>query len=62
MNAIVFLISVALLATIISFFSGSISMAIGGKYDDSHSEGFMESSLIFQGLTLLLIIIAVFVW
>jgi len=62
MNAIIFLISIALLATLISFFSGSISMAIGGKYDDSHSEGFMESTLIIQALTLLLIIIAVFVW
>ena len=62
MNAMIFLISLALLATIVSLFAGNISMAIGGKYDESHSEGFMESRLVFHVLTIILIIIAALVW
>lgn len=62
MNMMIALITIALIATIVSFFAGNISMAVGGKYDESHSEGFMNSRLIFQGITLLLIIIATLVW
>ena len=62
MNMMIALILIALIATIVSLFAGNISMALGGKYDASHSEGFMQSRLIFQGITLFLIIIAALVW
>lgn len=62
MNAMIILISIAFLATIFSFIAGNISMAVGGNYDDAHSEDLMDANLVLYGLTILLIVLAVVVW
>lgn len=62
MNAIMFFVILAFLATIIMLLAGGVSMAKGGKYDFEHSEELMSGRLLLHALTLLLMAIAVFAW
>ncbi len=57
LNLIVLL---ALLATISALAFGLVSMARGGTYDVEHSERFMSARVLFQGIAVLLIVIALF--
>ena len=52
------LIMVAAVATIIVLFTGIGSMAHGGPYDDLHGEHLMFARVALQGLTVLLILLA----
>jgi Hypoxia induced protein conserved region len=54
------LIILALIATLISLGWGIGSMAHGGSFDARHSSQFMNARVIFQGLTVVLLIIAFF--
>ena len=58
MNTLTILIILALVATIISLLLGVGSMAHGGSSDEKHSGQFMNARVIFQGIALLLMIIA----
>ncbi len=62
MNAIMFFVILAFLATIVMLFAGGVSMARGGKYDFEHAEELMSGRLLLHALTLALIAIAVFAW
>jgi len=62
MNAIMFFIIVAFLATIAMLMAGGISMIRGGKFDITHANEFMQGRVLFHAITLGLIIIAIFIW
>lgn len=62
MNAIVFFIVIAFLATFIMLMVGGVSMVRGGKFDLSHANEFMQGRLLLHAVTLGLIIIAIFAW
>ncbi|MDH5392937.1 MAG: twin transmembrane helix small protein [Gammaproteobacteria bacterium] len=51
----------AMLATVIALGMGVVSMAHGGEFDKKHSEQFMFARISLQGLTLVLLLIAVIV-
>ena len=55
------LIVLAALATAISLFLGINSMAHGGESDIRHSRQLMIARVAFQGVTLLLLLIALFI-
>jgi len=61
MNTLTILIVLALIATIVSLFLGVGSMGYGGSYDEKHGGQFMNARLIFQGIALLLMIVALVV-
>lgn len=54
------LIILALIATLVSLGWGIGSMAHGGSFDTRHSTQFMNARVIFQGLTVVLLVIAFF--
>lgn len=58
MTVLTLLIGLALVATIISLAWGVGSMAAGGQYDDKHYTQFMTARVGFQGLAIVLLIIA----
>jgi nitrogen fixation-related uncharacterized protein len=58
MNILFLLIALALVATIISLVWGVGSMAAGGQFDDKHYTQFMTARVAFQGITIVLLIIA----
>ena len=62
MNAIVFFIIVAFLATFIMLMVGGVSMVRGGQFDLSHANDFMQGRLLLHAVTLGLIIIAILAW
>ena len=55
------LIIAAALATVIALGTGILSMSHGGKFDTEHSEQIMFARIGLQGLTLVLLLIAVIV-
>lgn len=55
------LILAALLATVAALAGGIVSMAHGGEYDRRHSYQFMFARVGFQGLALVLLVIALLV-
>ncbi|MDH5573066.1 MAG: HIG1 domain-containing protein [Gammaproteobacteria bacterium] len=62
MNAILFFIILAFVATIGMLMAGGLSMLKGGIFDMQHSEEFMEGRLLMHAITLGLIVIAIFAW
>ncbi len=60
MTLLTILIFLALAATVLSLALGIGSMERGGEYDRQHSTRFMAMRVGFQGLTLLLLVIALF--
>ena len=60
MSLFTFLVVVALLATIASLVWGMLSMVRGGEYDENHSAKLMNTRIIFQGLALIVILVALF--
>ncbi len=58
MNLMTSLVILALLATIASFVWGITSMAHGGDYDEGHSAKLMNGRVIFQGIAILLMLVA----
>ena len=62
MSPIAFLIILGVLATIAAMIGGGISMARGGTYDEQHGFQWMEARVIFQAITLLLLLIAALTW
>jgi Hypoxia induced protein conserved region len=61
MDILTLLIILALLATVISLGLGVRSMAKGGEYDQAHSTQFMVMRVGFQGVALVLLVIALLV-
>ncbi|MFV1997940.1 MAG: twin transmembrane helix small protein [Acidiferrobacterales bacterium] len=61
MNLITSLVILALLATVVSLVWGITSMAHGGAYDEDHSAKLMNGRVIFQGIAILLILVALLV-
>jgi hypothetical protein len=61
MSLFTILVTAALLATLASLVWGLVSMSRGGEYDESHAPRLMNARIGFQGLALLLILIALFV-
>ena len=55
-----FVVILALLATIGALGFGLVSMARGGTYDVEHSERFMSARVLFQGIAVVLIVVALF--
>lgn len=62
MSPIAFLIILGVLATVVAMVGGGISMARGGTYNDQHSFQWMEARMVFQAITLLLLVIAALSW
>lgn len=60
MNLITSLVLVALFATVVSLIWGITSMAHGGVYDEEHSAKLMNGRVVFQGIAILLILVALF--
>ncbi len=58
MTMLTITIILALVATIVSLGWGLGSMAHGGTYDSKHSGQLMNARVIFQGLALVLLLIA----
>ena len=58
MTILTVLIVLGLAATAIALVSGIASMAHGGKFDQRHSTQLMFSRVGFQGITLVLLLIA----
>ena len=54
-------IILAMLATVVALGMGVLSMGHGGKFDREHSEQFMFARIGLQGLTFILLLIAVLV-
>lgn len=59
MSMISVIVILALLATIASLGWGIGSMAHGGEYDDKHSDHFMSARLVFQGLAIIFLLVAI---
>jgi len=60
MTMLTALILLALIATVVSLVWGVGSMAHGGTFDEKHSTQFMSARVIFQGLIIVLMLIALF--
>jgi hypothetical protein len=61
MNALTVLILAAAAATVVSLVSGISSMTRGGEAADVRSEHWMEWRVLFQGIALVLMVIALFI-
>ncbi|HLD13746.1 MAG TPA: HIG1 domain-containing protein [Burkholderiales bacterium] len=61
MTLLTAVIILAVVATAGAFASGIVSMAHGGEYDQRHSGEFMFARVGLQGLTLVLLLIALLV-
>lgn len=60
MNALTIVIILALILTVIVLFTGLVSMGHGGKFDEKHGTQFMFARVGLQGLTLLLLLFALY--
>ena len=60
MDVLKIIIILALLATIVSLFMGVVSMGRGGEYDEQHSNQMMRARVVFQGVALLLMLVALY--
>ena len=60
MTLLTWLIILALVSTLVSLVWGIGSMAQGGTYDKKHSAQLMSARVAFQGLTILLLLIALY--
>lgn len=60
MSFITFMIILALLATIGALGTGIVSMVRGGEFDRLHSTQLMYARVGFQGLALVLLIVALY--
>ena len=60
MNALTIVIVVALLMTVGLIGTGIWSMAHGGEFDQRHSTQLMIARVGMQGITLLLLVVAIF--
>ncbi len=58
MTMLTIIIILALVATIVSLGWGLGSMAHGGTYDSKHSGQLMSARVIFQGIAIVLMVIA----
>lgn len=58
MSILTILIVLAMLSTLGVLVMGVGSMAHGGKYDDEHSQQFMYARVGLQGVTFLLLVVA----
>jgi hypothetical protein len=61
MNLLTAMIILALLATIGALAAGVISMVRGGEYDEKHEVSLMFTRVGFQGVALVLLLVALFV-
>ena len=61
MNTLTILIVLSLVATIIALGWGVTSMAHGGDFDKKHSVQFMEARVVFQGLAVVLMVLALII-
>jgi len=60
MSLLTFMIILALLATIGALGTGVVSMVRGGEYDSQHSTQLMYARVGFQGLALVLLLVALY--
>ena len=60
MNVLSMVIVVALVLTIVTLFTGVFSMGHGGEFDRKHSTQLMLARVGTQGLTLLLLLLALY--
>ena len=60
MDALKILIILALLATIVSLFMGVVTMGRGGEVDKQHSNQLMRARVLFQGVALVLMLLALY--
>ena len=58
MNILTFVIVLALVSTVAALLFGLMSMSKGGAFDKEYGEGFMWARVILQGLSVLLLILA----
>ena len=58
MTILTVMVVLGLVATVIALFTGIVSMAHGGRFDLRHSHQLMFSRVGFQGITLVLLLIA----
>jgi uncharacterized membrane protein len=58
MNTLTVLVVIGLIATAVMLVSGIVSMAHGGKFDQHHSHQLMFARVGVQGITLVLVLIA----
>lgn len=61
MTTLTILVFIALIATIVSLGWGLGSMAHGGEFDAKHSHQFMTARVGFQGLAIVLLVVALLV-
>ncbi len=61
MSLLSFMIILALLATIGALGAGLVSMMRGGEYDRQHGTQLMTARVGFQGVAVLLLLVALFV-
>ena len=61
MNVLTTVIVLAMLATAATLIWGVVSMARGGEFDQHHSQQLMFARVGLQGITLLLLLIALFI-
>jgi len=60
MKMLTVMIFLAMAATVVALFLGVNSMERGGEYDRVHSTRYMKMRVAFQGLTLLLLAISLY--
>ncbi len=60
MDALTSVVLLALVATVVALGTGIVSMARGGEYDRQHSEQFMISRVVFQGIALVALLLALY--
>lgn len=60
MSVLTTVIVVALVLTLITLITGIGSMAHGGEFDEKHSTQFMLARVVMQGVTLLLLLLALY--
>ncbi len=61
MNLLTVMIVLAMLATVAALGAGVVSMVRGGQYDEEHSTRFMFGRVAFQGIALVLMMVALLV-
>lgn len=61
MTTVTFLIVMATAATVLALITGVASMAHGGRFDQRHSHQFMFARIGLQGLTLVLLLVALLI-
>ncbi|MFQ5660913.1 MAG: twin transmembrane helix small protein [Gammaproteobacteria bacterium] len=60
MNPLTILITLALIVTIATLFTGILSMGHGGEFDEKHSTQLMAARVGSQGVLILLLIAALY--